>query len=248
MFSVVSNKYGVFGKRLDGGHIEPYSVRDMNFVMKLEPIVDILNNRVHSYEILSKVDGSSYSLNNDIFFKCLTKWEHVQLLQRQLERFQKLSQQDSATFSSVFINVSLEQFCDTTFEMELYPFSRDISINIEIETDPNTFLSSKVLSSKSRALSERGLNIWLDDIDVLDLELSEKLILSHKLAGVKISKESFWDAYEKNISFFFPRINKKIIVEGIESEGHRLYLAEQKINFAQGFLWSKKKSNVNYGG
>ncbi|WP_322111560.1 EAL domain-containing protein [Aeromonas hydrophila] len=217
--------------------LSPYTIRSIEFTMKLEPIIELSNGNLLAFEVLSQ--SKDIDVNNDLFFKCLTTDELLQVFQRQLEMYQKLNEQDAKYFSSVFINVPVDFVSDMELIMELYPFHCLFKINLEVECSPSTFLVRDSLRSCTKLLSAMGIRIWLDDIKVSEISAAKDLISQRVIYGVKIDKISFWDSYYKklNLTNIINGLSDRIILEGVEDISHLNYAKSQSIMYGQGYLW-----------
>lgn len=215
----------------------PYTIRTSEFKMKLEPIINIPTGEVLAFEVLSR--AKDVTLNNELFFKFLTTDELLQLLQRQMERFQKLHEQDENYFSSMFVNVPVEFIYDEKIIYELYPFFHKFKINFEVECNSGIFFRDRILWERSSKLLSKGINVWLDDVSEDEFTSAEELINNKVIYGVKLDKYSFWDSYENNANLYgiIGGIRDKMIVEGIETIDHLVYAKNQSVIFGQGYLW-----------
>lgn len=218
-------------------HSSPYLVRSCEFSLKLEPIVNMFTFRTIAFEFLSMAIDPH--LNNELFFKLLNADELIQLCQRQLERFQKLNEQDSNIFSSIFLNIPTDFLYDMSFFEDMHPFCRNFKINFEIECDCSFFLKNEAMRQVSKSFISNGVQIWLDDVDFTQLKMAEVLIHSGIIYGVKLDKHSFWRCYEDGLELykFADEYRERLIVEGIETDSHLTYAKSQSLILGQGFFW-----------
>lgn len=221
--------------------LTPYIIRDCDFVMKLEPIVNIESMEVVSFEFLSR--PTDCSLNNEVFFKCLTVDEIFNLFQRQLEIFQKLNEQNPDFYSSVFYNVPVELLYNIETIGEMYPFLDRFKINLEVECDCRLFLKDPLLRKVSKSFIRNDINVWLDDVDICHLEVCGLLIKLGVIYGIKLDKHAFWGCYHggQELKKFFTNFRDRIIVEGIETFSHLHYARAQSMTFGQGYFWKSQE-------
>lgn len=211
-----------------------YSVLGHHFNMKLEPVVDLHNNRIIGYEALSRpVDKA---INVEAFFQLIPLAAAQACLARQLERYQKLSRQHPELFEGkrLFVNVRRDLMCTEGVFAVFLPFSREFDIAVEVDASFEPLCN--VGQYNVRRMHEQNIHVWVDDYTGKE---SLDLAAWH---GVKFDKNFFWLCYEQAAChpLFAPRASicaSNNIVEGIETEDQRHYAIKRGFHYGQGYLW-----------
>lgn len=210
-------------------------INKVDFDFKLEPIVNIFNNEVKGYEILST--PHNLFVNTETYFNTLSNEMLELIFHEQLSFFNAECFCNPTLVRNLFINTPLPLLISDNFIPSIYKYIQVMKLNIEIQYDPHIFKSQ--LLSQLRYSLPYMVNIWVDDVDIK----TEKKTVPVKGIGLKIDKYSFWNAYEEKLDMnelhsFCPDF---LIIEGIETTSHIEYLIKNNITLAQGYYWPYKK-------
>ncbi|TKU70118.1 EAL domain-containing protein [Citrobacter sp. wls710] len=207
----------------------------MNFDFKLEPVVNVFNQKVKGYEILSS--PHDLSINPESYFNSLSDEVLGMIFYEQLSFFCMACYRHPALEKNLFINVPLNILIKDNFIPSVNKYLHLIRLNIEIQYDYD-ILRSQLLHRVRQSLPYI-VNIWVDDVD---FKTEKKTIPLHGV-GLKIDKHSFWKVYEERLemnelSSFCPGC---LIVEGVETVSHLEYLRGNNITLVQGYYWPSRK-------
>lgn len=207
---------------------------------KFEPIVNVAQNTVFAYEMLSILEQD---VDSESFFSYTSScfiWDIIQ------EQFQIIS--NMATCQNIFVNIPCGILMDDTKVSQMIN-NHPPNVIIELQNPERiSFYSeseTKHLINNVRRMQNNGLAVWLDDIQLHFFDDAMKM--RNVISGLKIDKHEFWKAYsEHTVQHLFQKalqISNNIIVEGIESDEH-LHLINQSTHcFAQGYWWQTKSIN-----
>lgn len=221
------------------------SVNGHTLKFKLEPIINIKDGSSHAFEMLST--PIDYDVDADSFFKNLSERELALLIFRRLEYFQKLNEQDSERYHSVFINTTLGMLGELILWRDFVPFIFQFKINLEIDAWDvvSNFNSSKV--KHLLALKALGIKLWLDDVD------NNHHLFPHAIRylfyGIKLNKKFVLRSLNSNQLIDIKNITQqwggeRIIAEGVEKESQLNALRYNHVCFGQGFNWEEVSSSA----
>jgi EAL domain-containing protein (putative c-di-GMP-specific phosphodiesterase class I) len=218
-----------------------YKIKGIDFDFKLEPIVDLLDGAVVGYEGLSCCSNSK--IENEHFFKSLEVNEHINLLSRQLEKYQKWVDVHPEIYKdkTLCLNVNRELLSADDFYALFLPFNKYYQIGLEIEFDKQECRFNRMESAVIEQLNDIGIKILLDDY------LGETIPLhSHDWDAVKIDKEYFWSMFDcqADNSKVVHEIKSRVVCEGVETEEHKDFAVKLGALYGQGYLWSHESSLV----
>lgn len=209
-------------------------IKNLYFNFKLEPIVNIFNNKVKGYEILSC--PHDLFVNAETYFNSLPNEMLAHIFYEQLYFFNMECFHNPTLVRNLFINAPLSLLISDNFILSIYKYIQAVNLNIEIQYTPH-ILKSQLLNQIRCSLPYR-VNVWVDDVDIK----TEKIV-PVKGIGLKIDKYSFWNAYEKksDMNELYSFCPDFLIIEGIETTSHLEYLMKNNITLAQGYYWPSKK-------
>ncbi len=203
--------------------------------LKLEPIVQLDNDALYGYEVLSYLP----EIDN------VDRWFRQQPTAQLLQRFRYQAQ--NLTFPKpqrkFFLNLPIKVLlCSTSF-MEILALCRpDLMIEIQ---DARAFFrlngaeQCRVQRNIAR-LEYTGTAIWLDD-------LNEKSIIAFadagwRVSGVKLDKNAFWQLSRtperlRHTLYRARQFASGVLVEGIETVTQRDIARQAGAHLGQGFFW-----------
>lgn len=217
-----------------------YTVKDILFNLRLEPIVYLRDGCTVGFEALSRLADRSHhsSFNYEIFFSDLSADESIHIIERQLEIYQKWSAQHPEIYGgkSLFINVSPLVLEDQDACNCFIPFLR--YFNIAIEVDNHLSMMSEQAKRNIAVLKSYGMQIWVDDFD------GSGNINDSFWNGVKIDRWAFQDNFKLassgNCGSNYSEVMHvgPLVIEGIENEDHLEYAVSIGARYGQGYLWA----------
>lgn len=201
------------------------------FRSRLEPIVCLKKGKIVGYEMLSKC--LTDNTHPEQLFNQLSADEHLELLSRQLEKYQKWTEQHPELYKGkkLYINLNDKLFEYPELTSYFLPFCRIYDVSIEIEKHYELKKHEISIIEKFKSM---GIQVWLDDYNGYDLNKTIGL-----WDGIKIDKDYFWKQH-KNQKCPLDKLNKtlsNIIIEGIEHLDHHQTAKHSGAQYGQGFLW-----------
>lgn len=217
-----------------------YTIGDINFQLRLEPIVSLHSGGFLGFEALSRVTGSSLSSTFDyeVFFASLSIKKHAVVVREQLKAFRLKCIENPGSYCGKWLFINL-----TPSVLEVDSVCQHIAQNlnyfpIAIEVDSHL----RDISDKAKAnvimLQKIGAQIWIDDF------LGDGSIRSTLWDGIKIDRFAFQDGFDE--------LNDKVgeqryqdllnvaplIIEGIENKEHLDYAKLTGACYGQGYYWA----------
>lgn len=223
-----------------------------NVVPFFQPIIDLRNDAVWSYECLARL----LTIDQTPFLPA----EFLFLVERQ----QSVSQLTQTVFSrsaSYFrdinmawnINLSLSDMTDAEtlqfLRSQLIDYPNPNRISIEI-TSQNALVESAKFRDFSELCCALGINIVIDNFDQQESEL--QAILGLPISAIKVSATLFdrVESDESTADFIKSLITKatnneiKVIAERIERQETLEVVKKFGVNYAQGFYFSQPKAKA----
>lgn len=224
-----------------------------NVVPFFQPIMDLKNNVVWSYECLARLltlDQNSY-LPTEFLFLVERQQSVAQLTQNVFSHSASYFRDINMAWN---INLSLSDMTDTVIlkflqsQLEDYPNPKRISIEI---TAQNALLENARFSQFYQVCDALGINIVIDNFDQKECDL--QAILALPISAIKVSASLFDQvasdvATEKFIKeLISSAANNKIVViaERIEHQETLDVVNKLGIKYAQGFYFSQPKAKTD---
>ncbi|PTA93653.1 diguanylate cyclase [Kosakonia sp. H7A] len=207
----------------------------LDYRLKFEPIVQLDNDALYGYEVLSHLPEIG---NVDGWFRQQTPEKLLQCFRNQAQNLTFPKPQHR-----FFLNLPINVLLCTTLFMELLALCRP-NLMIEIQ-DAQAFFrlggaEQRRVQRNIARLEYTGTAIWLDD-------LNEESIIAFasaewRVSGVKLDKNAFWQLSRtperlRRILRHARQFANGILVEGIETAAQRDIARLAGAQFGQGFLW-----------
>lgn len=223
-----------------------------NVVPFFQPIMDLQNDAVWSYECLARlltIDQNIY-LPTEFLFLVERQQSVAQLTQTVFSRSASYFRDINMAWN---INLSLSDMTDSETlhflqsQLSDYPNPKRISIEI---TAQNALVESAKFSHFSEVCSALGINIVIDNFDQQECDL--QAILKLPISALKVSATLF-DKVASDVSTadFVKKLisaaasNKiKVIAERIECQETLEVVKQLGIKYAQGFYFSQPKAKA----
>ncbi|MBR9873503.1 MAG: EAL domain-containing protein [Vibrionaceae bacterium] len=228
------------------------AINDDSFYMQYQPIVNVRDEKVHSFEALVRWELKGERVSPDEFIKVAEEYgliiELGQLvLKMSIEALALVNKMHP--YISISINVSVIQFEDETFLDSLKLLIEQYSINpknVHLEITETAMITNiDKLTQSILSAKEIGVMISVDDFGTGFSSIS--VLRNLKIDYIKIDK-SYIDnicLHEKEQSIVSAvtkmahTIGTKVIAEGIETQDQLDSIAQHSIDFYQGYLYSK---------
>ncbi|MBW3804460.1 EAL domain-containing protein [Aeromonas jandaei] len=218
-----------------------FRVGDNYFKLRLEPIVDLNNQLVIGYELLSRpityiMDGGNILLDVDELFKKMNDTHLLIVFKHQVSWLSIMSEINMLHNECYYsINIPIHFLDSDVVISYLVELSVKVKVCVEIEIfNHNTRIPYDNIS----ILMKSGVKLWLDDCSAVGSVISKV-----EWHAVKIDKNKFWELKGvKGLKFekMIDRINRKcdiVIIEGVETKKDLDFALQTKASYGQGFLW-----------
>jgi EAL domain-containing protein (putative c-di-GMP-specific phosphodiesterase class I) len=224
-----------------------------NVVPFFQPIMDLKNNAVWSYECLARLltlDQNSY-LPTEFLFLVERQQSVAQLTQTVFSRSASYFRDINMAWN---INLSLSDMTDSDTLKYLqsllvdYPNPKRISIEI---TAQNALSERAKFSQFSELCEALGINIVIDNFDKQECDLQAILMLP--ISAIKVSATLFdkmagdhvIDNFVKGLIHSAASNKIVVIAERIERQDTLEVVKQLGINYAQGFYFSQPKAKAD---
>lgn len=208
------------------------SLKRGDFRSRLEPIVCLQRGKIIGYEVLSRC--LTDDTHPEKIFNQLSADDHIELVSRQLEKYQKWTEQHPEQYKNkrLYININDKLFEEPELSSYFLPFCRNYGISIELEKHDTLNKYEIAIIEQFKSM---GIQVWLDDYNGYDINKTMGL-----WDGIKVDKNYFWQQYIKNHCPLgkIKKILPKVIIEGIEHLEHHQTAKRSGASYGQGFLWN----------
>ncbi|WCH23584.1 EAL domain-containing protein [Aeromonas salmonicida] len=208
------------------------------FKLRLEPIVNLKNEVIVGYELLSRPVGDNSSKSRERLFKEMSSKNLSVILENQISWLNKLSNaRKFLSNENIFytINIPLSALLSADLLMELKFLSTRIKLCIELEGT----IYPKELHDNISKLMQSGIDFWLDDCSSV-----ESINSAIPWQAIKIDKYKFWKLSERHdtqLASLIDDVKSKcgmVIIEGIETKSDLSHALCTNALYGQGYLWS----------
>jgi EAL domain-containing protein (putative c-di-GMP-specific phosphodiesterase class I) len=223
-----------------------------NVVPFFQPIMDLKNNAVWSYECLARLltlDQNSFVPKEFLFL--VERQQSVALLTQTV--FSRSARYFRDINMAWNINLSLSDMTDSNTlkflqsQLEDYPNPKRISIEI---TAQNALADSAIFSQFSNICGAWGINIVIDNFDQQECDF--QAILSLPISAIKVSARLFDKAtsdaatqdFVKGLISAAAKNKIVVIAERIENQATLDVVKALGIKYAQGFYFSQPKAKA----
>ena len=224
--------------------------KENNFYFCYQPIYSSLHNGYISCEVLMRLKNGDTNISPDEFIPIAEKYgyerELALLAFKAAINISKIEQLHFIEFN-IPVNYLADERIITDFKeiIEAYNISPS-KFNIEITESENP-KNSKIILQNLKELRELGFKFSMDDFGTGYSNLVN--IVENNYELIKIDKSLLWKSFKENNQDsklildacinLAQKLNRKIVVEGVETKEMSSYLAEKKIDYFQGYLYSK---------
>lgn len=233
-------------------------------VVHFQPIIDIKNNKIASFEALSCIQSERLGFISPLEFIPIAEKSKLiiplgdKIITRAFEflnQLKYLGQDDM----KVSINVSITQLMSDDFAKRFFSKISDMNVNpnnIEIEVTESIFHGNNQEINRILALlKSRGVTVAIDDFGTGYSTLSRERDLMVDILKIDqsfIKKLEFLDDNESitaDIISMAHKLGHIVIAEGVEKECQLDYLKQHGCDWVQGYYFSKslaEKEAIEY--
>ncbi|MGL4666860.1 MAG: hypothetical protein ACRCWR_02900 [Saezia sp.] len=208
-------------------------IRRETFSLVFEPVVDMLNDEIVGYEGLCRCANPRISA--EIFFKQLSTQEHLELLSRQLQKYQKWVEQHPERYQAraLFLNINQALLLESDLPGLFVPYNNYYPIHIELELMwPLTCAHRAAIEN---IVDNQGMQLWFDDY------IGGRLPVARDVwNGIKLDKYYFWSLInhkERLLGLGDPFTAADVICEGVETTLQKRAALALGLRYGQGYLW-----------
>lgn len=226
-------------------------IQSERFGVEYQPIVNLANGEVMAYEALSRFyNHAGESVRPDLVFALLHE-NPITLFQ--VEYAQKLLQLTERPNMKLFVNLDQDAFFATDVEAQSNPFiqliggqSRDAVV---VELIENSEINDAIMSlSMVETFDALGIETALDDmchprsmISVSVLQLVGWVKLDRCV--LRMAKNEVFMMFVRQMIRFAQATNKKIVLEGVETEADLETARQLEVDCVQGFFYRSQFIN-----
>ncbi|MEG0823048.1 MAG: EAL domain-containing protein, partial [Erysipelotrichaceae bacterium] len=245
--------------------MQPHNLEEHVIVM-YQPVVALNNTKTYYFECLARLKDFDSNLISPNEFIPIAEENHLMkdlgyvIFDKSLRMLDKC--RNGAV--NIAVNISLEQFKDPDFFErldELYKnnnIDESIANRITYEITETILAQGEFASLKIEQLKKRGAKIEIDDFG--SGYSSFDYLYKFDIDGVKIDKaimDNICDNYKaqivmKSIINMIHSLHLEAIAEGVENEYQYRFAQKEKVDYIQGFFFSKAMdessilNNINY--
>ncbi|WP_413504027.1 EAL domain-containing protein [Serratia grimesii] len=207
---------------------------------RLEPFINIAENRIVGFEVLSSLKAEQLP---EHWFSEQRSRDLIDFIKFQLEHVSKLHLMETC-----FYNLSVEGIIKLKMSDMLF-ISNFNNIAIEISDAYNikhcSAVERSVFLNNIKLLREVVIQVWLDDFTFDDLHYLE--FYHGHIDGIKIDRNEIRMSWFRNeISIILGVLEDiDILIEGVESEEDLIVVKKTGVWLAQGYFWNEENLMLN---
>lgn len=231
-------------KALDENRLEVY----------FQPIHDVASGRIRSCEALVRLkDPDMGYISPEEFIRVAEHAGQIgqigEVVFENVCRFLHDNKPERYGLEFVEVNLSTLQCMDNSLTEQIHNLMKKYEIrpgqiNLEI-TESAVVYNASVMKQVMDNLRQLGLSFSLDDFGTGNANYS--YIMNYPFDLIKVDKSFLWAANENgdnrvildNMLQLIQGLNRKAVVEGVETEAQRDYLTRRGVDYLQGFYYSK---------
>ena len=231
-------------KALDENRLEVY----------FQPIHDVASGRIRSCEALVRLkDPDMGYISPEEFIRVAEHAGQIgqigEVVFENVCRFLHDNKPERYGLEFVEVNLSTLQCMDNSLTEQIQNLMKKYEIrpgqiNLEI-TESAVVYNASVMKQVMDNLRQLGLSFSLDDFGTGNANYS--YIMNYPFDLIKVDKSFLWAANEKgdnrvildNMLQLIQGLNRKAVVEGVETEAQRDYLTRRGVDYLQGFYYSE---------
>jgi len=232
-----------------------YIIEQQNYGVEYQPIVSVDTKNVFAYEALSRFfDQHNTSIPPDLVFKAL---HHSPLTLHLVELAQKKLQLEYApTDHCLFINLDQDSYFEGQLDKEAESSNVYVTLfkqfkgELVVELIENSEINDAKMSLQMiRSMGAHQIKTAIDDVcnehSMLSTMVLERVdfIKFDRLVVQNKSNKPFLILVSALINYA-KASNKKIILEGVETQEDLTFARELGVDYVQGFLFKSKFINV----
>ncbi|MDC7238616.1 MAG: GGDEF domain-containing phosphodiesterase [Sphaerochaetaceae bacterium] len=229
-----------------------YAIENEEIELKLQPIYNTKSQQFNTAEALCRINSNQFGyISPSIFIPFAEKQGIIsQLSFTMIKKVCKFLSSNKLpdSFKSISINLSVIDCLDPTFPHKVINLIRQYDIDktmISFEVTESTASIAPQLEKTMNILSNEGISFSMDDFGTGYANLDSVLRLPFSTAKIDralllLAQEK--DSYKVMISSLINMIKEldlEIVVEGIEDLNQIKFLSELKVDYYQGYYFSK---------
>lgn len=236
------------------------AILDNSLELNFQPIYSFAENRITSLEVLSRLKDDKHKYINPEYFIHVAEINHtiIQLSRQMFEKTCRFAANNNIFdrgINDMNINISPIQCQDEHLVDELKRIAAKYRIPLKrfhFEITESKLTDANAVFDTLTKLRKCGAKVALDDFGTGYSNIASIMLMP--IDFVKIDKSLLWSYASGDNEFLnelMPMIRsegKKIIAEGIETEGHIEILRKMGGDFLQGYYYSKPLNEKDFIG
>lgn len=235
------------GKVDEGANIVEQLLDVSSFRTVYQPIINLSNDTVEGYEVLSRGPGGAFESPADFFRICV---ENNMLTAVDLQCLRLCIEESSEAIGAnlrLHVNLFPSTLLETPVENLLEIFPKDgLLTQFCVEISEQEFISEPAyLREHVNALKAAGIMVAIDDVGFGRSSLETLILLEPDLVKVDrkyvagLSSEPAKARLLRRLANVAKSLGAQIIAEGIEDRNDLPILRDMGIDYGQGFLWGE---------
>ena len=234
------------------------AILDNSLELNFQPIYSFAENRITSLEVLSRLKDENHRYINPEYFIHVAEINHtiIQLSRQMFEKTCRFAANNNIFdrgINDMNINISPIQCQDEHLVDELKRIAAKYRIPLKrfhFEITESKLTDANAVFDTLTKLRKCGAKVALDDFGTGYSNIASIMLMP--IDFVKIDKSLLWSYASGDNEFLnelMPMIRsegKKIIAEGIETEGHIEILRKMGGDFLQGYYYSKPLNEKDF--
>lgn len=234
------------------------AILDNSLELNFQPIYSFAENRITSLEVLSRLKDDKHKYINPEYFIHVAEINHtiIQLSRQMFEKTCRFAANNNIFdrgINDMNINISPIQCQDEHLVDELKRIAAKYRIPLKrfhFEITESKLTDANAVFDTLTKLRKCGAKVALDDFGTGYSNIASIMLMP--IDFVKIDKSLLWSYASGDNEFLnelMPMIRsegKKIIAEGIETEGHIEILRKMGGDFLQGYYYSKPLNEKDF--
>lgn len=229
-------------------------IESQRYGVEYQPIIDIKSQQIFAYECLSRFyDPQNNSIRPDLVFASLHQ-SPLSLFQVEFQQ-KKMQLNHAPQNEHIFVNLDQDSYFACHTETETNPFLQLFNdfkqAELTIELIENSEINDAIMSlAMIDSLSKNNINTAIDDVCNSNSMISTSVL--QLVNYIKLDKAVVQNKHDKSFQQLVKFIidyghatNKRIVLEGIETQQDLDFAHQLGCDFVQGFLFRPQFINVS---
>ena len=228
-------------------------IENQRFGVEYQPIIDVNSQEVYAYECLSRFfDEDNKSIRPDLVFSSLHD-SPLSLFQVEFQQ-KKLQLGNAPNNQHIFVNLDQDSYFSCNVEAEDNPFLQLFNgfkqDNLTVELIENSEINDAIMSlAMIDSLAKNNINTAIDDVCNSNSMISTSVLqlVNYIKLDKAVVQNKHDQSFQQLVAFIIDyahATNKKIVLEGVETDEDLAFAKQLNCDFVQGFLYRPQFINV----